>query len=324
MEQKETPSTGGEEPREESPKEAAAPVGMPPDPGPLGELFGLQPQQATDDDLKSIIHRHVAWKLAHTSISKSYRVLFLYDSRPIVRSDADRIYRALVDTDRSQPLLLIVSSGGGDIAAAYFIAKLCRESTEGAFEVAVPRQAKSAATLICCGADKIHMGSLSELGPIDPQFGSVPALALKHSIEHIAQLATSYPAAQEVFSTYLTRSLNIQALGYYERVAASAAQYAERLLLSRAHATTKEGAADIAHKLVYTYKDHGFAIDSREAREIFGPEVVALDTPAYQASNDLYDALDFLEWIVGTYFERDFSFTGRAADGGWLRERAKS
>lgn len=33
----------------------------------------------------------------------------------------------------------------------------------------VPGKAKSAATMVCFGADKIIMGSTSELGPIDPQ-----------------------------------------------------------------------------------------------------------------------------------------------------------
>ena len=33
----------------------------------------------------------------------------------------------------------------------------------------VPRMAKSAATMICLGANEIIMSSTSELGPIDPQ-----------------------------------------------------------------------------------------------------------------------------------------------------------
>ncbi len=48
------------------------------------------------------------------------------------------------------------------------------------------------------------MGLLSELGPIDPQFGGFPALGLSNAMEKIAEMSEQYPNA-------------------------SAAQYAERL-----------------------------------------------------------------------------------------------
>jgi hypothetical protein len=318
-------SSGEQEVPNENPAEVSTPVENVAEHsefGPIGELFSPNAATASDDELKSIANRHLSWELSKTEISKTHNVIVLYNPGALVRYDADRIYGALTKVAPERPILLIIDSRGGDVAAAYFIAKLCRESTSAAFEVAVPRQAKSAATLICCGADRIHMGSLSELGPIDPQFGSVPALALKHSIEHIAQLAASYPAAQEVFSTYLSRSLDIQALGYYERVAASAVQYAERLLASRLLVgTLKEGASEIAHRLVYAYKDHGFAIDSREAMEIFGTEIVQCNTLAYDASNQIYGALTLLEWMMGR-FGRSFSFIGSSEDGCWVAKKA--
>jgi membrane-bound ClpP family serine protease len=245
-----------------------------------------------------------------------YNVRILHDSRSIGRSDADRIYRSLGAIDRSKPILLIIRSPGGSIAAAFFVAKVCRESTDAEFVVAVPREAKSAATLVCCAADKIHMGSLSELGPIDPQFGAVPALALKHSIEHLAELASQHPAAASMLTDYLTRSLRIEALGYYERVAASAVQYAVRLLRSRvANAQTEDDLDKIARHLVYAYKDHGFVIDSREASQIFGPEIVACNTPEYEFANRIYSQLDFLEYITNRTVGRQMAFCGSLDSG---------
>ena len=161
------------------------------------------------------------------------------------------------------------------------------------------------------------MGSLSELGPIDPQFnGGVPALALKYSIEHLAELTKRYPSATELFATYLSKSLRIEALGYYERVAESAAQYAERLLKSRGSATLEaEALTAIAHHLVYAYKDHGFAIDSGEATEIFGTGVVAVNSPEYDLGNRLYRSLDFLSMVLADFYDSTLSFTGTAASG---------
>ena len=111
------------------------------------------------------------------------------------------------------------------------------------------------------------MGSLSELGPIDPQIEGLPALGLKSSIEHIADLVKGHPHSADMFAKYLHLSLKPVHLGYYERVAESAAQYAERLL--KAHETPlKKPASEIARNLVYSYKDHGFVIDQAEATEI--------------------------------------------------------
>lgn len=277
---------------------------------PLSEFFGLPAEQATDEQITSIINRHVQWILDRHEVTASHNVIVLYQSMSISRSDANRVYRGLAKTDRSKPLLLVLSSTGGEVAPAYFIAKLCRQATDEAVKIAVPRQAKSAATLICCGADEIHMGGLSELGPIDPQFGPIPALALKYSIEHLAQLASQYPGAREMFSDYLGRALNIQALGYFERVAESAKQYAERLLSSRRKAETQEKVEAIAHRLVYTYKDHGFVIDSGEAGEIFGNEVVKSDSAEYRLANELFNALDFVEWLIENDYGRGFSYVG--------------
>jgi hypothetical protein len=160
------------------------------------------------------------------------------------------------------------------------------------------------------------MGSLSELGPIDPQFGQTPALALKYSVEHLAELAGRYPAAAEMFANYLAKSLRLEDMGYYERVAVSATHYAERLLRSRTSVGLPETAmSDLAHRLVYEYKDHGFAIDAHEAGELFGLDVLGMNTPQYALANRLYRALDLLERIVNSLFDRQFAFTGSPGDG---------
>lgn len=66
---------------------------------------------------------------------------------------------------------LIIHSPGGDGNTAEKIVDMCRAyvKAEGKFRVIIPNKAKSAATLIALGADKIVMGYSSELGPIDAQ-----------------------------------------------------------------------------------------------------------------------------------------------------------
>lgn len=290
-------------------------------PPPFVELFELS-EDADSTKIQDIIDRHVDWVLTRSKspLLDKYRILILFDDAAINRQDPDRIYKGLADSDPQKPILLVIQSGGGDVSSAYFIGKLCRENTKAGFEVAVPRQAKSAATLICCAADRVHMGSLSELGPIDPQIRKMPALAVKHSIEHLALLVTEHPGACKMLSDYLSGSLPIEVLGYYERAARSAVQYAERLLALREGADS-DGNTELAKRLVYEYKDHGFAIDANEAAQLFGSKIVAHNSDEYQLANKLYQSLEFFKWYIPSNFKSDFAFTGALGNAAWVRRR---
>ena len=63
---------------------------------------------------------------------------------------------------------LFLHSPGGSLESAEHIVSYLR-SRFSHIRVIVPQLAMSAATLICCAADKIVMGKHSSLGPIDPQ-----------------------------------------------------------------------------------------------------------------------------------------------------------
>lgn len=82
-------------------------------------------------------------------------------------------------SDRKKGVLLIVSSPGGLGLAAERMINICKQYSKDNFHVLVPKQAKSAATMVALGADSIYMSQTSELGPIDPQvfqiFGSQEA-----------------------------------------------------------------------------------------------------------------------------------------------------
>jgi len=284
-------------------------------PTPFMELIKLDAVHATDEQIKGCVNRQVLLDVKTSGLLCKYTVVLLHADGSLTRGAANRIYTTVAKAERAKPILLILYSSGGDVSAAYLIAKLCQEHTDKTFEVAVPRRAKSAATLVCCGADKIHMGSLSELGPIDPQFSGLPALALKYSVEHIAQLCSKYPAASGMFSDYLAKSLSIQALGFFERVAESAVQYAVRLLRERVKAPDEKACDVIARRLVYAYKDHGFVIDSREAADIFGQDTIACNTDEYRLSNVVFDNLDFATWLCNKRFSRELSYIGDYTEG---------
>lgn len=268
-----------------------------------------------------IVSRYLQEIAGKYSVSKDYNIVVLFDDTRMVKGDADNIYNAVNEFADKKPLLLVLRSTGGDPAAAYLIGKLCRDYCAKKFVVVVPRQAKSAATLLSCAADEIHMGSLSELGPIDPQIDGLPALGLKHSVEHIAELVKTYPASSEMFAKFLSESLKLIHLGYYERVAESAMHYAERLL--KTHPKTISSAPEkIAQNLVYGYKDHSFVIDKDEAIGIFSSATVKVGTEEYLLGNHLYQALTSIT-SAADWVDHNFYFIGSLKHTGTFTRRSK-
>jgi len=83
--------------------------------------------------------------------------------------DAEMIEGILAMEHLGGKIILILNSAGGSGLAAERIVNVCRSYSAGRFEVIVPHMAKSAATLICFGASRIHMSATAELGPVDPQ-----------------------------------------------------------------------------------------------------------------------------------------------------------
>lgn len=84
--------------------------------------------------------------------------------------DMDIFMSVLQEMDLSKGLAMLISSPGGDGLAAERILNACRTcSGNGEYLAIVAGKAKSAATMICFGANKIMMGPSSELGPVDPQ-----------------------------------------------------------------------------------------------------------------------------------------------------------
>ena len=230
-------------------------------------------------DIKSIIESGLK--------NLEYDVLFLYDiNHSISQFTSDKIYQD-INKSKKGPILLIIHSNGGEIEPAYLISKTCNEYSSK-FAVAIPRRAKSAATLISLGAEEIHMGSMSELGPIDPQINGIPALALRSALESLSRIVEVHPKTSEMYAKYLTEQLRLVQLGYLERISESAMQYASRLLGNRTYPKSIE---EIAKNFVYEYKDHSFVVDKDEAKKFLG-DSVKVNTDEYTMANLLHERLN--------------------------------
>lgn len=111
-------------------------------------------------DLENALGRHVI-------------AFFTSFSWPVTISDpdTDMIEEALqrLPSDGKE-IVMLINSPGGEGVSAERIVNVCRSyGPKSSFSVIVPKKAKSAATMICFGADEIGMSRTSELGPVDPQ-----------------------------------------------------------------------------------------------------------------------------------------------------------
>jgi Serine dehydrogenase proteinase len=269
---------------------------------------------ASLDDVRKRFTAEIADILKSHGLADTCCLALLQPVNSIDTVDLDNVFAALSQTnsDHSKDVVLFLLSRGGEGEPAYQISKICKSFAREKFKVAVPRLAKSAATLIAIGADEIHMGPLGQLGPIDPQIGGLPALGVSQALKTIASVASSYPKSAEMFARYLRLALTVEQIGYCDRIAESAVQYAERLLSTKAALVSK--ASVIAKELVHEYKDHGFVIDLAEAKKHLGEDWILTDTPELKAAESIYSRFEMVNFFLGFAKSKRIVVSGSATD----------
>jgi Periplasmic serine proteases (ClpP class) len=93
----------------------------------------------------------------------------------ITDDDINFFMNAVHGLDVDKGLDLILHTPGGRPTAAEAIVKYLRSKFGTNIRAIVPQISMSAGTMIACSAKSIVMGKHSCLGPIDPQFGGIPA-----------------------------------------------------------------------------------------------------------------------------------------------------
>lgn len=108
-------------------------------------------------------------------------------------SDMTGFMNAVRGLDCSKGLDLILHTPGGSPVAAESIVKYLRCKFDKDIRVIVPHLAMSAGTMIACSASTIVMGKESSLGPIDPQFGGIPAYNIKQEFIEAKEDLAKHP-----------------------------------------------------------------------------------------------------------------------------------
>ena len=206
----------------------------------------------------------------------------------------EELRRLVADSgDRRLPrIILYLYSQGGNLATPWKLVNLIRAFCKE-FQVLIPYNAYSAATLIAMGADKILMTDMGRLGPIDPLIRSGPAESI--GVEDVSayvrfvkdRMGIQDQAALGVALEALSKNVNPSMLGQLERLHSHIRLVATKLLSLHTPPYPQQEMAKTTEILAEKSYLHGHGIERGEAKSI-GLDVKALDGRVCDLSWDLY------------------------------------
>jgi len=121
-------------------------------------------------------------------------------------TDKNGFMTAINGLDTSKGLDLVLHTPGGDTAATESLVDYLWSKFADNIRCFVPQMAMSAGTMIACSTKEIWMGKQSSLGPIDPQFGPMPAHGVleefKRAYDEIVADPRTIPVWQPIIAKY--------------------------------------------------------------------------------------------------------------------------
>lgn len=211
--------------------------------------------------------------------------------------------RHLEKIGKVKKISLFLYTSGGDMLAPIRIVKLIRNHCD-IFEILVPYKAHSAGTLIALGADRIVMGKLGELTPVDPTTGhpfnppnpANPQQRLEVSVEDLnsyflfAKEKAGVKAGQMIdVYKMLVEKLHPLSIGNAYRAYRMSKLLTERLLsLHMDKAREGQKIKKIINEITGDITIHAYPIDRDEAKELG----LKIDTPKTSVEQLLWQLYD--------------------------------
>lgn len=198
--------------------------------------------------------------------------------------DVVALYEILEKMDDSGKAGIFIKSGGGDVEAALRIVNLLREKFNDLVAY-IPLECASAATMICLGANEIHMGALAHLTAVDS--------SLRHDLSPIDEtdnrrVSVSQDELSRLIQLWESTSkehhgnpysdifkyVHPLVIGAIDRASSLSIKICQEILSY--HITDEEECLRISSHLNSDYPSHSYPITAREAVKI-GLNVKPLD-----------------------------------------------
>jgi hypothetical protein len=154
--------------------------------------------QNIDNAMASERHTHLEAMYKHTGRNViCYYSGFLTSQKAggisIDDNDLHGIMSTVHKLNKKIGLDLILHTPGGDATATESIVSYLRSIFGDDIRAIVPHMAMSAGTMLACSCKEIIMAKHSSLGPIDPQYGGIPALDIVEEFESAKNDLTTNP-----------------------------------------------------------------------------------------------------------------------------------
>lgn len=226
-------------------------------------------------------------------IATQYNADVFYYAGLISREGYELVTQYCMAHTPKKDACLFLATYGGDADVAYRIARAFRHNYEK-LHIFIPRECKSAGTLLLIGATSLIISDRGELGPLDVQLSKPDEIFERSSgLDIMQSLRVLREETLSVFTRYLIdikvgsgitartaaeiackltvgvfspiyAHIDPITLGEVQRAIAIAYEYGERLD-SYDHNLKPDALA----RLVTGYPSHGFVVDRKEARELF-------------------------------------------------------
>lgn len=180
----------------------------------------------------------------------------------------EQVVRNINKKYKGKKLFLLIESPGGTVSSSYKIASYLRKNFSEII-VFVPHQAASGGTLIAIGGNKIVLGDMANLTPIDIQTKYAgTTVSVNRMSSALARLNKFFETKLPQQVPYPYRSLvdKLDPIIYddWETKTYEMAAYAADLLTKAGY--EEESRISIISKLVYSAFPHSFVIDRTKAR----------------------------------------------------------
>jgi ClpP class serine protease len=216
--------------------------------------------------------------------------LIAYTANPghpfgFVMSQDALLFEDLLRTLSDKCGYLMLTSPGGDPNASEKLLVMCRKRFTEGFCVVIPNYAKSAGTMIALGSDKILMGYLAELGPIDPQLQlgpmpgpSLPARSFIDGLENIRRKIKDDGDPVQMYVPMLSR-IRPELIAICQSSINDSRTFAAKWLKQYMLKNDPDQAEKVANWLSggEKYKSHGKVIDYSEAKNVLKLNVEEID-----------------------------------------------
>lgn len=206
-------------------------------------------------------------------------------------NDADKngFMTVIHGLDRRKGLDLLLHTPGGEIAATESLVNYLYSMFGTDIRAIVPQLAMSAGTMIACACREIIMGKQSSLGPIDPQFGNLPAHGVVEEFRRASQEISDDPSKVPLWQPIIAR-YHPTLIGECEKAIQWSAEMVKEWLM-RGMLVDHPSAASKAEEIVADLSDH--ALTKSHARHLSAEkcQTMGLKVAMLEDNSRLQDAV---------------------------------